>query len=796
MAADRNLVIVGANGRAVNGANDQGVAYVYNCTSSPLACTLGTSLTPFDGHASNFFGSVNTIAIVDSLVAVGSWGYHAYNGSVYLYTCTSSTSCSAGTRIDPPVLNPEIPGAYFGSAVAMSPSVSGESTILVVGAYNGNVRRGAIYVYSCVSETSCSSGTPLMLPDAADNDYFGREVVVSGSLVAATALGRSTWKGAVFTFQCTTTPGSPLVAPSCSGPYTLDPGVALADYDQFGTSLTARGDILIATMPARQVNGRANQGAAVAFHCPTASSCVPGALFSSVDGERFGYQAAFSRFSNTVLVSAPVTLSNLGTAHIVSCQGSNCTVGSTIYPSGGNSGDQFGSSLAMTLDGLAVVGAQYRPDGIVTNAGAAYAINGVCSTRQYGAQCTACSPGCIGCDDGFSGSDTGNCASCSTGYAGVQCNDCDTNFVPVGSGVCDCPSDRYGAECELSCPSCGHGACSSGVAGNGTCICDAGWVFNEVSEMCSDCAANYFGSSCSVCDTCNGHGQCRDGAAGNGTCACEAGYDAVLRCAQCLEHHVEIGGNCVQCHASCSSCSNSGSSDCTACYAPLLLDGSTCVHARRASMTEGAGLVPRAIPRVPLARARHHANHATRPFCCSAIRALLRARLTTMRWVGRALPALAIAPHARHRPSARHASRRCCLMALLASQPVLLASTRRTTPCAPLVIRPVPRARARHRASHVRRRSCCSAIHVSLLAPATITRPPAHALRARVIAPHVRHRQRVLHASHPCCLMALLAYLPVLPASLSKTPFAPLAMRHAPRARAPLRASRAARPSF
>ncbi|KAK2170961.1 hypothetical protein NP493_1121g00007 [Ridgeia piscesae] len=92
-------------------------------------------------------------------------------------------------------------------------------------------------------------------------------------------------------------------------------------------------------------------------------------------------------------------------------------------------------------------------------------------------------------------------ASCCQGYWGPDCRAC-----PGGA--------------DKACS--GHGNCSDGVRGNGTCYsCDNDFT-GYACEICAN--SSHYGPNCSAVCKCV-HGFCNAGIQGDGTCTCETGYE-------------------------------------------------------------------------------------------------------------------------------------------------------------------------------------------------------------------------------------------------------------------------------
>eukprot|EP01012_Entosiphon_sulcatum_P008570 TRINITY_DN14698_c0_g1_i1.p1 TRINITY_DN14698_c0_g1~~TRINITY_DN14698_c0_g1_i1.p1 ORF type:complete len:4384 (-),score=244.51 TRINITY_DN14698_c0_g1_i1:47-12031(-) len=172
-------------------------------------------------------------------------------------------------------------------------------------------------------------------------------------------------------------------------------------------------------------------------------------------------------------------------------------------------------------------------------------------------------PACASCQPGYFGS------TCLNACPGGACNPCSGHGVcsegRLGTGVCVCnatqtvgfwsgsqcdvcTSGMYSIDCTLECPGgrltpcSGHGTCSAGRTGTGTCECFAsssqGW-WSGLS--CGKCKLGYFGLSCTrVCPgltsdlgPCSGNGVCSDGQNGTGVCTCyqsSAGVTCGLVC--------------------------------------------------------------------------------------------------------------------------------------------------------------------------------------------------------------------------------------------------------------------------
>lgn len=152
--------------------------------------------------------------------------------------------------------------------------------------------------------------------------------------------------------------------------------------------------------------------------------------------------------------------------------------------------------------------------------------------KAFESNCPSCSHGT--CTDVFEG----NCV-CDGSWQGDACDQCPTDHygdlcLPcpqfdgkvcnghgtcTNNGGCDCESDYTGSRCEISCPSCNHGTCTT--ASEGKCVCDGNWI----GDTCDECPIEFYGDLCLPCPTyddkvCNGHGRCTN----MGVCECEGNF--------------------------------------------------------------------------------------------------------------------------------------------------------------------------------------------------------------------------------------------------------------------------------
>eukprot|EP00760_Papus_ankaliazontas_P016627 PhM_4_TR16815/c1_g1_i2/m.104511 len=163
-----------------------------------------------------------------------------------------------------------------------------------------------------------------------------------------------------------------------------------------------------------------------------------------------------------------------------------------------------------------------------------------------------------------------HCEECLPPYKGPGCNitQCPDGTACVygscnadssGSYQCSCYPSFYGASCSEACPTdpvnkakiiaepwlaaeanacSGHGMCSHGATGNGTCTCERGFGG-------SACAVQCPGFNATSNTYCSGAGTCNDGSANSGNCTCVEGrYDVDCAKSMCGRRQC-WNGDCV-----------------------------------------------------------------------------------------------------------------------------------------------------------------------------------------------------------------------------------------------------------
>jgi hypothetical protein len=229
------------------------------------------------------------------------------------------------------------------------------------------------------------------------------------------------------------------------------------------------------------------------------------------------------------------TLGSFGGASCSACAagfyGSNCT---SMCP---KSASPANASLMVVCGGRGTCSDGFNGTGVCSCSVGFSRLNSTspcdrCASGYYGSRCLRCisttATPCSGrglCSDGLNG--TGAC-TCNVGFGGPSCAftcavasnmtcgrgvcvanntcNCSTNFARVTNGTCaSCVSGFWGVNCSQACPACANGATCSRT--QGTCTCAPGYWGPLCLTQCPGGAAN----------PCSGHGVC---SVASGTCTC------------------------------------------------------------------------------------------------------------------------------------------------------------------------------------------------------------------------------------------------------------------------------------
>lgn len=246
-------------------------------------------------------------------------------------------------------------GAEYGRSVAI------DGDLVAVGA-GGDGAVGAVYLYKRQGMVYVPEAK-LVAPDATTGAEFGRSVAIKGNTLFVGArfaqVGDFEKAGAVYVFK--NYQGSWHFEEKISSP---DP----ADEDNFGRALAVQGGMLVVT--ARKSDQE--EGAAYLFTCTGGSWVFSEQILASdpAPGAYFGQSVAL-KGSIMAIGARNAGLDSTGALYVFRDSGDGWEEIAIMTPPDGNNDDQFGFTVAMTGDMIAVGARRADPDG-VANAGAAY----------------------------------------------------------------------------------------------------------------------------------------------------------------------------------------------------------------------------------------------------------------------------------------------------------------------------------------------------------------------------------------------------------------------------------------
>lgn len=345
VAIDGNTLVVGALWD-----NDQaGSAYVFQKPVSGWVSGSETAkLTASNGAAEDDFGI--TVAISGDTVVIGAPLNYNDRGSAYLYTKPTGDWVTTTETVQ--LIGATSDGAdWFGNSVAI------ENETIVVGAYEDNDERGAVYLFTLPGGgwTTATESAKLTASDGAAGDRFGRSVAISGDTIL---IGMGPWdprfnQGKAYLFE---KPLSGWVSGSESAILTASDGES---GDNFGWAVALSGDT--AAMGAWGDDDVADDaGAVYIFEKPGsqwATSDAFTAKLTASDG------SAYDEFGDTLSLDGDVLVVGLqykndkGAVYVFEKPFDGWATGNEtaiLTASDGAESDEFGISVSISGDALAV----------------------------------------------------------------------------------------------------------------------------------------------------------------------------------------------------------------------------------------------------------------------------------------------------------------------------------------------------------------------------------------------------------------------------------------------------------
>jgi hypothetical protein len=352
VAVSGEVLVVGATRCEVGSAADQGRTYVFAGLPAQQA-----ELHASDGAAHDEFGrSVGVSG--DTLIAGSPFddvGSNSNQGSAYVYVRSGSAWAQQAKLV--------ASDAAANSWLGYSAAVSGDTA--VAGALAaGEDQRGYAYVFTR-SGSTWSQQARLTAADAADSDSFGLSVAVDGDTIVVGAsvkdVGSNVDQGAVYVF---TRSGSTWTQ---QAKLTASDG---ASGDEFGTSVAIDGDSLIVGAFADDVGSNSNQGSAYVF-TRSGTSWTQQARLTAGDGateDRLGIGVAID--GDVAAVGAFLddvgSNTNQGSAYVFRRSGSSWSQETKLTDADGSANEWFGFSVAVSGN---VVAVGHRFDGVGSHVG-------------------------------------------------------------------------------------------------------------------------------------------------------------------------------------------------------------------------------------------------------------------------------------------------------------------------------------------------------------------------------------------------------------------------------------------
>jgi len=263
---------------------------------------------------------------------------------------------------------------YFGSSVAFS-----NNGLLAIGAFldddNGDGNgTGSVYLFSG-SGTNWTQQTKLTASDAASDDYFGISVAFSkdGSVLAIGAFldddnGDGNRTGSVYLFSGSGT--------NWTQQTKLTASDAASD-DYFGSSVafSKDGSVLAIGAYLDDDTGQDGSGSVYLFSGSGTNWTEIKKLTASdaATGDNFGSSVAFS---NNGLLAIGAHQDDSGSVYLFSGSGTNWTQQTKLTASDADTSDYFGRSVAFNKNGLLAIGADLDNDNGQNGSGSVYLFSG------------------------------------------------------------------------------------------------------------------------------------------------------------------------------------------------------------------------------------------------------------------------------------------------------------------------------------------------------------------------------------------------------------------------------------
>ncbi|RLD50856.1 MAG: hypothetical protein DRI94_07585 [Bacteroidetes bacterium] len=303
-----------------------------------------------------------SVDIDGNYAVVGARGANTNTGVAYVlyydgtnWTTQATLQASDGSSND-----------YFGYAVAI------HGNTIIVGAYNDNTE-GSVYVFerplSGWSGNNVNENAKLTASIPETDEYFGRSLDITDSVIVVGAYGDNNGKGSVYVFEEPTTGWT-------TGTQTAKLKSSVEqDNDYFGKSVAIYDTTIVIGAYHDDYSSLSNCGSAYIFTrknshwvSSTNEDFKITASDKAIDDE-FG--RSIDIFDNTIVVGAYGKNSNQGIAYIYEFNGTSWLQSGRLIPSNGASGDRFGISCSIYSDTV-LVGSYLSNMNGITSSGSAY----------------------------------------------------------------------------------------------------------------------------------------------------------------------------------------------------------------------------------------------------------------------------------------------------------------------------------------------------------------------------------------------------------------------------------------
>ncbi|MBK8809621.1 MAG: VCBS repeat-containing protein [Acidobacteria bacterium] len=366
-----NTAIVGANGHAVGGNDDQGAAYVYVRNGTSWVLQQKLTMPTADAQVAAQFGY--SVAISGDTVIVGSPtqdnGGNIDQGAAYVYV-RSGTTWTFQQRLRQ---SDGAAGDNFGWSVAI------DGNTAVVGAYLDDesvyTNCGSAYAYLRTGSTWAEESR-MVSSERTSNSQMGYSVGISGDTVIIGArLAQSSTSSPDFGSAYIFTPvaGTPRIWTQRSILTAPQRGAG----DQFGFSVGVNGNTALIGARFDDVGSNVDQGSAYVFTGSGNTWSFQRQLLANdgIANDEFGNAVSIS--GDKLIIGAPQNSSRNGKAYLFTGIGANWSQLPVVVAPDGSLNDLYGSSVAINGSN-AVVGAVFDD----ARRGSVYFLSGIPSAKS------------------------------------------------------------------------------------------------------------------------------------------------------------------------------------------------------------------------------------------------------------------------------------------------------------------------------------------------------------------------------------------------------------------------------